>query len=146
MAGWVGYAGWRGREVGGSLVSGRGEGRAAAGWRADGEPAAAEVVVAGAMSREAFLPHLRSEFERATAGGVAVACRLIEVGAAEELSGPAGRFTSFALLFAAPKGFDGESRIYQVRHARMGSMELFMSPVGKCDKEVRMEAVFSQRI
>lgn len=100
---------------------------------------------AGPIRREDFLPHVNSEFQL-EAPSPATTCKLIEVSAAESLVSPTARFTSFSLLFSAPKDFAAESQIHRLSHARMETMELFLSPVGKSGERVYLEAVFSQRV
>lgn len=96
---------------------------------------------AGSIRREDFLPHLNSEFQLDD-----TSCKLIDVSAAESLVSPTARFTSYSLLFAAPKDFVAESRIHRLSHARMETMDLFLSPVGKPGERVYLEAVCSQRV
>ncbi|MES2550055.1 MAG: hypothetical protein V4630_10210 [Pseudomonadota bacterium] len=60
---------------------------------------------------------------------------------------PTARFTSFSLVFAAPAGITVESRIHQLAHGKLGTLDLFLSPVGRAGKEHEyLEAVFSQRV
>ena len=111
---------------------------------ATGESAVAPVV--GAIGREAFLPHLHSKFQLASPDGPHAVCQLVEVSASKPLVSPGARFTSFSLLFSAASDFVAESRIYHLTHEQLDAMDLFLSPVGKSDKQVCLEAVFSQRI
>ena len=98
------------------------------------------------LGRDAFLPHLHSKFQLSGATGGATDCQLDAVSAATVLVSPNARFTSFSLLFTAAADFAGESRIYRLSHDRLGSMDLFLCPVGKSATRVQLEAVLSQRI
>lgn len=97
--------------------------------------------------REAFLPHLRSEFQiREDAAGGARAV-LIEVSAVQIAQGHLGTFGSFSLMFEVPRGFLAEGGICKVQHEKMGDMSFFLSPIGRSEKDKsRLEAVFSQRM
>ena len=145
LAGIAGYAGWRGY----------GHGRIAVGNAPQGKPVASApgaavrdgaVVSAGGLAREDFLPHLHTEFQLQTADGPGTTCRLVAVSAANTLVSKTARFTAFSLMFSASADFVAESRIYHLIHERMGAMDLFLSPVGKSQDHVNLEAVFSQRI
>jgi hypothetical protein len=95
------------------------------------------------LRREDFLPHLNSEFRVGPSGAP---CTLVEVGATQTQIGRDARFISFSLLFSAPRGFAAESGIQRLAHGEMQTMELFLSPVGRADDRVHLEAVCSQRV
>jgi len=97
----------------------------------------------GALRRDDFLPHLNSQFRLGSASDT---CKLIEVGAAQKLVSPTAEYVSFSLLFAAPAGFVTESRIHPLSHAKLDTMELFISPVGQSKDYVYLEAVCCQRV
>lgn len=145
VAGLAGYVGWP-RPESGRVATGHPVGVAGSASAACGAPVAESVPVAGAMGREAFLPHLHSGFQLAVAGGADTTCTLVEVSAARTLVSPTARFTSFALMFSAPMGLVAESQVYHLQHAQMGALELFLTPVGKSAQQVYLEAVFSQRV
>ncbi len=94
------------------------------------------------MSREAFLPHLKSTF-LLDSGSSAT---LLNVSTAQQTASSTSTFVSFSLLFSAPAGSPAESRIYQVTHPKMGELELFISPVGHSKELVHLEAICSQRV
>ncbi len=143
IGGFASYWGWP-HEPSESVI------QAAAKPRAAGNPPdapfdspSAEISVSvGGICREDFLPHLKSAFQLdASTRGT-----LIEVGAPQKLVSPTAEFTSFSLLFAAPATFVPDSRIYQLTHRQLGSMELFLSPVGRSTQQMHLEAVISQRV
>ncbi len=109
------------------------------------EASISEVAGDGSL-RDDFLPHLNSRFRIDSLSQTGVDCQLVEIGAMQQLSGNAGNFTSFSLLFTAPVEFAAESRTYQVSHREMGVMEIFLSPVGSSENGLYLEAVFSQRV
>jgi hypothetical protein len=100
-------------------------------------------LVPGALRRDDFLPHLNTRFQLGTAGDT---CMLIEVGDARKLVSPTAEYVSFSLLFAAPAGsaIDGVTQL--LRHPKLDTMELFISPVGQSKEHVHLEAICCQRI
>ena len=97
--------------------------------------------------RNAFLPHVKSEFRIGTSESTqATACLLVEVGDEMAMEGPMGRFLSYSLLFSAPKEFVAESRTYRLTHPQMGAMDMFLSPVGHSEEVVHLEAVCSRKV
>ncbi len=97
----------------------------------------------GMLRRNDFLPHLNSQFRL---GSASETCKLIEVGAEQKITSPTAGFVSFSLLFAAPAGFVAESKIHALSHAKLGTLELFISPVGDSKERVYLEAVCCQRV
>jgi hypothetical protein len=96
--------------------------------------------------RDVFLPHVESEF-RLEYGPLSFAqCKLIEVGALQTMHTPKADFTSYSLLFTASKDFVPESRMYRLNHEILGTMDLFLSPIGKSKECVFLEAIISQRV
>lgn len=102
-------------------------------------PASATAALPG---REDFLPHLKSAF-RLDDG---TDCTLTEVGASQTQTAPSATFTSFSLIFTAPVRSDSDGRIHQVTHPELGTLDLFLSPVGHSKEHTYLEAVFSQRV
>ena len=81
----------------------------------------------------AFEPHLGSSFLAAATGSQpTVSFTLAKAEALKQHSATAD--PPFSLLFTAPAGHVIESRIYQLQHPVLGSLELFISPVGPADR------------
>jgi hypothetical protein len=79
-----------------------------------------------ALRIEDFLPHLDAVFDMQTAGGV-VPLKLAKV----EPTGDSGRAGgAFSLSFVAPKGPWLKQGVYLVRHPVLGTMEIFLVPIG----------------
>ena len=73
-----------------------------------------------------FAPHCDAVFEMQAAGGV-VPLKLVKVAAA----GASGREGgAFGLTFVAPQGPWLPQGIYPVKHPAMGTMEIFLVPIG----------------
>ena len=75
---------------------------------------------------EDFTPHCDTAFDMQAAGGI-VPLKLVKVSPAGA-SGRAGG--AFGLLFVAPQGPWLPQGIYPVKHPAMGTMEIFLVPVG----------------
>jgi hypothetical protein len=63
------------------------------------------------------------------------------VPAAGRLS--AGRREPFSLIFRAPGGFHVPQRIYPLEHEKLGTLEIFLVPIGPDESGMRYEAVFN---
>jgi hypothetical protein len=96
--------------------------------------------------RDAFIPHLRSEFQIREESGRSLRLILVEVGEVELMKGHLGTFASYSLLFEGHPGFSGLSRTCLLEHPQLGSLELFLSAVGEVKQKCRLQAVFSQRV
>ena len=97
--------------------------------------------------RNAFLPLVKSEFKIVSSvDSRAAVCRLVEVGDEMMTTAPTARYASFSLLFSASKDFVGEGNLYRLTHPQMKPMDVFLSPVGRSEKQVFLEAVFSERV
>ncbi|HKE12143.1 MAG TPA: hypothetical protein VKE73_11280 [Myxococcota bacterium] len=55
---------------------------------------------------------------------------------------PAGERAGFSLEFLGPPGPLLPQRIYRLEHPGLGSLEIFLVPLGREDRGVRYEAVF----
>jgi hypothetical protein len=96
-------------------------------------------------TREGFLKHMGTEFE-IDVNGVRRDCKLVDVSPGRTLRGKGATFTAYAILFQGPSAFKFESGTYRVKHPEMGTMELFLTQVGRFDKISQIEAVFSERV
>lgn len=96
---------------------------------------------AGAWSRERFVPYVNTPFQLDD-----IPVKLAEVGQASTRGDRKASYTAYSLFFDGPAADAPESRIYQVRHAELGEMELFLSPIGRNPKATRYEAAITRRI
>lgn len=144
IGGLAGYLGWPRGQAARAPLAKEASPRQSTTALTDSAPAAPDLTRDGSR-RDDFLPHLNSLFRVTSPTLASVDCKLVEISSTQKLTGPAGNFTAFSLLFSAPTGSVTESQIYQVSHPQMGSMELFLSPVGKPSDRISLEAVFSQR-
>lgn len=111
------------------------------------ESVPATPVAADVMTRGWFEPYLGTEFQVKVSALTATTVKLIEVSAAKTITDKAKgiEYTSFSLTFSGPKSLPEESKVYRLEHGVLGAMDLFLTSVGKHEREVRLEAVFSQR-
>ena len=92
-----------------------------------------------ALAIDDFRPHLGSQFDVQAAGGV-VAMKLSRVDPAGESGRKGG---AFSLIFAAPRGPWLPQAIYPMRHAALGTMEIFLVPIGSLGEANGYQAVFT---
>jgi hypothetical protein len=86
-----------------------------------------------------FSPHLDTLFEMQAPGGT-IALKLVKAEPAGQ-SGRAGG--AFSLLFLAPAGPFLPQAIYPVTHPALGTMEIFLVPVGPTQGGNGYHAVFT---
>lgn len=67
---------------------------------------------------------------------------LVEARELSDHPGPGGR-KPFSLMFRAPAETPAEQGIYRVEHPRVGTLEMFLVPIGADDDGLLFEAVFT---
>ena len=92
-----------------------------------------------AVGIEDFKPHIGSQFDLQAAGGT-IATKLSRVDPAGESGRKGG---AFSLIFAAPRGPWLPQAIYPMRHAALGTMEIFLVPIGPIGEANGYQAVFT---
>lgn len=94
------------------------------------------------LRKEDFNKHLHQKF-RVHADGVSLETELIEcvsLGSGEEKE---GRREPFSILFRGPMEPILWQRIYKVEHEQMGTLDLFLVPIGPDKTGMRYESVFT---
>jgi hypothetical protein len=91
------------------------------------------------LSIEDFTVHLDATFEM-QASGVVVSLKLVKVDPLGK-SGRAGG--AFSLIFVAPKGTSLPQAIYPLKHPVLGTLEIFIVPVGPAVGGNGYEAIFT---
>jgi hypothetical protein len=86
-----------------------------------------------------FAAHLGADFDMQVAGGV-VPLKLVKVDPAGN-SGRAGG--AFSLIFVAPKGPGHPQATYPVNHPVLGTMEIFLVPIGPLAGGNGYQAIFT---
>ena len=92
------------------------------------------------LTRESFSPYLNQKFQ-IEADGAAVEAELLEIK--ESGTAAAGRRQPFSLTFRAAGNTVFPQRIYTVRHNDLGSLDIFLVPVGVDPAGVLYQAVFT---
>lgn len=89
---------------------------------------------------EMFSPEVGSRFKMAYGDGHTADLELIS---ANDLS-PSPRHIQFSLIFLAPEHCPIEQKIYELKHDKLGTLNVFLVPVGKTSKGVEYEAIFNR--
>jgi hypothetical protein len=92
-----------------------------------------------ALRIDDFTPHLEATFDMQTSGGV-VPLKLAKVEPVGD-SGRAGG--AFSLLFVAPKGPWLPQGIYPIGHQGLGTLEIFLVPIGPVPDGNGYQAIFT---
>jgi len=87
------------------------------------------------IERDGFAAEVGTGFILNAAGGHSVEIKLVTVSELKER--PSNR--SFSIVFQVPDGFTVEQGLYDLDHERMGTLQLFLVPVG----DNRLESVFN---
>ncbi len=93
------------------------------------------------LTESTFFEHVGSTFGVRVDSGDAVKIELIECKALGR--GETAERQPFSLLFRGAKGLDMPQQIYTMEHERLGSMEIFIVPVGPVEGGMGFEAVFA---
>lgn len=90
------------------------------------------------LTAHSFSPRVGNEF-RLLADGETIQARLAEV----TIGGRGLHRDQFSLLFRVPLGVGLPQGIYRIDHDEMGSLDLFLVPLGPDAEGPRYEAAFS---
>jgi len=88
------------------------------------------------LNRELFAPHVKTSFRFEKEGGH------VELEL-EEVSGGRGAARPFSLLFRGPREGFLPQRTYRVEHVALGTLDIFIVPIGLDPSGYRYEAVFN---
>jgi hypothetical protein len=94
------------------------------------------------ITRDDYANYLNSIFITKFDGGITAEMRLVEVTELIER----GKMRSFQLIFQAHPDIPLESRIYELKHERLGDLSLSLEPFKKDANQALFQAVFSQLI
>jgi hypothetical protein len=93
------------------------------------------------LTRESFAPHVGSEF-RARSGEREIVLRLREVKALPTATGEVRERQPFALYFLGPADVLVHQQTVPLEHESLGSLGIFLVPVGREADGFLYEAVF----
>ena len=92
------------------------------------------------LNGKSFLQHLNTQFTVGAPSDGSVWLELVSV--TEHIDTP--RQENFSLLFRGPLEPFFPQRIYHLKHESLGSLELFLVPIGPDGKGMQYEAVFNR--
>lgn len=92
------------------------------------------------LSVDDFTPHVAKTFG---VGGPAGGIDLVLAEAAAVGAAPAGRRAPFSLVFRGPRTPVLPQAIYPFQHPTLGTLEIFIVPIGPDAGGMRYEAVFT---
>lgn len=96
-----------------------------------------------ALQEADFRPHLGSRFSLRLSGSETLDLVLVEVVEHAQLPGVAGRRRGFSTVFRSALPGHVPQATYRLEHELMGTLELFLVPIGPCDGGMCYEAVFN---
>jgi hypothetical protein len=99
------------------------------------------------LTADAFAAHLNTVFRLQT-GAEPLPLELVEVQRASYADdpaavGPSGRREPFTIRFRGPRSPYARQAIYRLEHDRMGTLEIFLVPLGPDAAGMRYEAIFT---
>jgi len=89
-----------------------------------------------------FRPHIGTNFESRTAEGVPLRLILEKITERPVQS----RIAQFSLIFRGPAEIAASHGSYLMQHRTLGSLELFIVPIGASDKHRTYQACFSRHV
>ncbi len=99
------------------------------------------------ITREVFEPHINGIFDIVLEGGVSIQAVLIGVQVIESPTPTThespDRREPFSLLFRVREEPPLQQRIYHFNHSELGSLDIFIVPVGRDEEGMLYEAVFN---
>ena len=96
------------------------------------------------LKRKDFAKHLKEKFQIQTDSPEPLTLKLVEVNklGSKKKKGEGGR-RPFSLIFRGPAEPILSQQIYPLTHEAMGTLELFLVPVGQDKKGILYEALFT---
>jgi hypothetical protein len=102
------------------------------------------VVTLGELTLSHFVPHLGSTFPRVKEDSPDVVLVLASATSlARRAGGNGGRREPFSLIFTGPRDVALSQGIHPLRHAELGSLDIFLVPIGIDAAGRRYEAIFT---
>jgi hypothetical protein len=93
------------------------------------------------LTRDDFAAQLNTKFDIYLTPEKAAAAELVEVSEIRRYP----RQEIFSLIFLFPLDLPLEQRIYSLKHAALGDLELFLVPIEAIGGGIRYEALFNRR-
>jgi hypothetical protein len=98
------------------------------------------------ITRSRLKPHVGESFRVETTGGSTVVLNLASVGdlPSAKAAGTAESDDSFELIFESTSGIMLSQGTYELQHAKLGTLTIFLVPVNLPSKTATYEAIFNQ--
>ena len=90
-----------------------------------------------------FEPHVGSRFQLRADDVLDVELREVEEVGVGSGAPPQAARAPFSIVFLGPRDPVLPQRIYRLEHDELGTLDLFLVPIGRDDAGVRYEAVFT---
>jgi len=94
------------------------------------------------FERDRFAELIGTNFQTPAANGELIELELAEVSALRKRRGQ----QSFSVIFLLPEGYTADQQLYEMSHEKLGTMQLFLVPVGVENGRVQLEAIFSSLV
>jgi hypothetical protein len=94
------------------------------------------------LTCEAFSPHVGETFRLSVESGDGLDLELVEAEFCKTQDSTSDR-KPFALVFRGPPEPCLQQQIFSLDHDKMGTLDIFLVPIGPDEKGMRYEAVFS---
>ena len=91
------------------------------------------------FERDRFAGEVGSSFVLKLADSQEVDLELVEVSELKERP----HQVSYSLVFLTPKSSPVDQGLYDLRHERLGEMQIFLVPIGMDDDRMKLESVFN---
>jgi hypothetical protein len=95
------------------------------------------------LQADDFRPHLGSRFSLWLSASEQLELVLVDVSEHTQLPGVAGRRRSFSLVFRSAVPGHLPQAIYRLEHEPLGTMDVFLVPIGPRDGGMCYEAIFN---
>jgi hypothetical protein len=96
------------------------------------------------LAKEDFDPYVGDEFGLELGGGNTLSLELISCEARSSRTFEGAARSPFSLVFRSPgERRHAEQQIFRLRHAELGTLEIFLVPIGPDESGMRYEAVFT---
>lgn len=95
------------------------------------------------LTEHEFSQHLNTSFRLNLDTPEPVELKLVEVKGYPSKAEEHGGMERFSVFFTGPKDFRLPQSLYQLEHAAMGKLDIFLVPIAEDDQRFRYEAVFN---
>jgi hypothetical protein len=98
------------------------------------------------ISEQEFSRHLNTKFRVKVEAPRPIELELEEIKSYQRLQSENDKLERFSLYFRGPGDLLLPQHLYPLEHDSLGSVELFLVPIGNDERGLRYEAVFNQYV